>query len=67
MDNEKQNTQTCIEIAENGPAIVSGKCIITDKKTGKVSETKNVFALCRCGKTKNRPFCDGSHVKYPFE
>jgi len=67
MDNEQQNPQTCIEIIENGPAIVTGKCIITDKKTGKVSETKNVFALCRCGKTKNRPFCDGSHVMNPFE
>jgi len=67
MNDEQQNPQTCIEIIENGPAIVTGKCIITDKKTGNVSETKNVFTLCRCGKTKNRPFCDGSHIKNPFE
>lgn len=67
MSDEQKNTKTCIEIIENGPAIVTGQCIINDKKTGKVSETKNVFTLCRCGKTKDRPFCDGSHVKNPFE
>jgi CDGSH-type Zn-finger protein len=24
-------------------------------------ETKETLALCRCGGSKNKPFCDGSH------
>ncbi|HPS26420.1 MAG TPA: CDGSH iron-sulfur domain-containing protein [Bacteroidales bacterium] len=55
-----------MEIIENGPAIVKGKCTIVDKN-GQESETKEVVAICRCGKSKNKPFCDGSHLTNPFE
>ncbi len=66
MENENKTPQTQIEIIENGPAIVKGKCTIVDKN-GQESETKEVVAICRCGKSKNKPFCDGSHLTNPFE
>ncbi|HNZ43881.1 MAG TPA: CDGSH iron-sulfur domain-containing protein [Bacteroidales bacterium] len=55
-----------IEIHRNGPAIIKGKCLLKGEN-GQLSETKDVFALCRCGKSKKTPYCDGSHLLHPFE
>ena len=63
--NKSENTVR-VEILENGPALVKGKCILVDK-SGQETEKDNMFALCRCGKSKNKPFCDGSHLANPFE
>jgi len=52
-----------INTSANGPLIVNGidKIISSD---GKTFEVKNpVVALCRCGQSKNKPFCDGTHGK----
>ena len=54
-----------IEERENGPLMVSGVSKINDAN-GEV-ETKPVMALCRCGASKNKPFCDGSHKAIGFE
>ncbi|MCF6317143.1 MAG: CDGSH iron-sulfur domain-containing protein [Marinosulfonomonas sp.] len=46
---------------ENDPLIV--KHLKTFKMPdGSVAEAKPLIALCRCGLSKNKPFCDGSHV-----
>ncbi len=66
MENEIKNAETRVEIIPNGPAVIKGKCRLVDKN-GKESETPDVFALCRCSKSKNKPFCDGSHLTNPFE
>jgi CDGSH-type Zn-finger protein len=31
------------------------------------SEAKGKVALCRCGQSKNKPYCDGTHVKSNFK
>jgi len=33
---------------------------------GKAYETRNRVTLCRCGKSKNKPFCDGFHIRVRF-
>jgi len=30
---------------------------------GRAYEVRNRVSLCRCGKSKNKPFCDGSHLE----
>lgn len=45
-----------ILILENGPILIEGPLEIG----GKVIEQQTV-ALCRCGASKNKPFCDGGH------
>jgi len=53
------------EERENGPLVVSGVSSMRGAK-GPI-EVKPVMALCRCGGSKNKPFCDGSHKSNSFE
>lgn len=51
-----------IKTRENGPLLVTGAVALTDHLGNRYDLTgKDTIALCRCGATKNRPFCDGSH------
>ncbi|WAA13831.1 CDGSH iron-sulfur domain-containing protein [Fervidibacillus halotolerans] len=54
-----------IKVNDNGSYRVSGDVELIDAE-GNVFETKKTFSLCRCGYSKNKPFCDGSH-KGKFE
>lgn len=54
-----------IEIRENGPLIVTGlKRLISAE--GEAIEVKENIALCRCGESGNKPFCDGTHKRTGF-
>ena len=51
-----------ITCRENGPLLVSGPATLVDHLGNVYNlQGKETFALCRCGQTKNRPFCDGTH------
>ena len=52
-----------IRCRENGPLVVMGSVKIIDHLGNEflIPEGKTNVALCRCGQSKNRPFCDGSH------
>jgi uncharacterized Fe-S cluster protein YjdI len=54
-----------IRAMKNGPLLVEGRCILKDPN-GKVAASHGPFALCRCGSSKNKPFCDGTHIKIGF-
>ena len=54
-----------IEQRENGPLVVKNLERFTDHHGSEI-ETKPVMALCRCGHSKNKPFCDGSHKEAGF-
>ncbi|MCC7424084.1 MAG: CDGSH iron-sulfur domain-containing protein [Planctomycetaceae bacterium] len=51
-----------ITTRENGPLLVTGPVTLVDH-LGNTYHLggKDTFALCRCGQTKKRPFCDGTH------
>lgn len=57
-----------IKARENGPYLVSGPIQLTDADGNEydVSERKTV-ALCRCGASTTKPYCDGTHSKMGFE
>lgn len=69
-----------IDIVKDGPYLVHGSIplsrarIVTDE-TGAAVRFEEVYryplqetyALCRCGGSQNKPFCDGTHVKIGFE
>ena len=55
-----------IEVMEDGPYILSGVDTITRVSDGQTFEVSGKAALCRCGQSKNKPFCDGTHRKVGF-
>jgi CDGSH-type Zn-finger protein len=75
--NEKTKTPK-IHILKNGPYLITGKVTISEKAVVPVGKTYEYThlqdysvgegtALCRCGISKNAPFCDGSHVGEEFD
>jgi len=55
-----------ISVRDNGPYLVRGGATVTDAE-GKTYEIQDVIALCRCGHSANKPFCDGAHKANNFE
>jgi CDGSH-type Zn-finger protein len=60
-----------ISIIEDLPKNVSGPIwakgnIEVESADGQKYETRNRITLCRCGQSKNKPFCDKSHVSVKF-
>jgi CDGSH-type Zn-finger protein len=49
----------------SGPIWVKGGVEI-ESADGSAYETRNRVALCRCGKSGNKPFCDGEHIRAKF-
>jgi CDGSH-type Zn-finger protein len=57
-----------IKIRPTGPYLVSGPFTLQDADGNPVStEGKETVALCRCGGSVNKPFCDGTHSKIGFD
>lgn len=60
------SNSTVIQISPNGPLIVQGNIVLKDGQ-GNESLRETKTALCRCGASENKPFCDGKHKKIGFE
>lgn len=54
-----------IEVLEDGPIIVKGLKVLKNSKSEDI-EVSETIALCRCGESANKPFCDGTHKKVGF-
>ena len=54
-----------ITIRENGPYLVDGEFKLVDAAGNEVPLKKK--ALCRCGGSTMKPFCDGTHSKIGFQ
>jgi CDGSH-type Zn-finger protein len=66
-----------IRILPNGPYLVTGRVPLTEKiitpngngyllEPGRLLPRTEVYSLCRCGRSKTPPFCDGSHLSNGF-
>ena len=69
-----------IQVTKDGPYIVSGNVPLAEERVvigkdgepagwakGRSFPAPETYVLCRCGASKNKPFCDGSHVEAAFE
>ncbi len=56
-----------IKVRENGPLLVTGSVALTDHlgNAFPTAEGANI-ALCRCGASQKKPFCDGTHKTSGF-
>jgi CDGSH-type Zn-finger protein len=78
--NKLQNIKFKIKVTKNGPYVASGGIPLTNQiivldadgqclewcETKRYPERQN-YSLCRCGKSKNPPFCDSSHIETNFD
>ena len=60
------DSKTEITVTANGPLIIKGELKLT-LENGDQADTNSMLALCRCGASKNKPYCDGSHTKIGFD
>ena len=54
-----------ILVSRNGPYFVTGRIELVDASWGDGASREH-YTLCRCGQSKNKPFCDGSHWAADF-
>lgn len=54
-----------IGVVDDGPLFVTGRVRVT-RSDGVEMEVRNRITLCRCGASKNKPLCDGSHNEIGF-
>jgi len=51
----------------DGPLLVRGPVRLTDQDGREIELDRATVALCRCGKSRTRPFCDGTHKVVRFK
>lgn len=81
-ENEKMPPKNLarIKVTKNGSYLIYGgiplqKMVIIADSDGTATEwqfgtkypPQKIYSLCRCGQSKNKPFCDGTHVKFSFD
>ena len=59
---------TTITLRDNGPILVHGPITVSDADGNQfeLPQNKPAVALCRCGQSQSKPFCDGSHKTCGF-
>ncbi len=50
-----------VTLKENGPILVPGNATYTNADGNQQTTPGKMFALCRCGASANKPFCDAAH------
>ena len=57
-----------IRLRDNGPLVIQGAVRVIDAEGREFAlpTDKPALALCRCGQSANKPFCDGSHKTCGF-
>jgi CDGSH-type Zn-finger protein len=76
----KAQTEVKVVVVKNGPYLVSGNIPLAKQtitadaqgesqswQPGEPYPAQASYALCRCGHSKNKPFCDGTHTKVRFD
>lgn len=58
--------EVTVEVRKNGPLIVTGPVELKDA-AGNHYPVEPRMALCRCGASTTKPFCDGTHSKIGFQ
>lgn len=51
----------------DGPYLVRGPFVVRDQEGNELPMERRTVALCRCGKSRIRPLCDGTHKLIGFK
>lgn len=63
---KEESRNLIVKLMENGPMLLEGQYEVYSLATQRINSTKNV-AMCRCGQSESKPFCDGTHKDVGFE
>ena len=66
VEHRDQDRPPMVTVTRNGPYFVTGGIELIGQEMGDGASSEH-YALCRCGASKNKPFCDGSHWHIGFE
>ena len=58
--------KTKITALDDGPFLVRGPVVVVDAEGSEFPSERATVALCRCGGSTKKPFCDGTHSKLGF-
>jgi CDGSH-type Zn-finger protein len=56
-----RNVPTELTPYPNGPYLLRGDFRLTDPDGSEIDPRRSTVALCRCGASRRKPFCDGTH------
>jgi CDGSH-type Zn-finger protein len=63
---DRQPEPVTITPYPDGPYLVRGPFVLQDQEGNELPPGRRTIALCRCGKSRMRPFCDGTHKLIGF-
>jgi CDGSH-type Zn-finger protein len=66
MEHRDQDREPMVTVTRNGPYAVTGGIELIGQEFGE-GASRDHYTLCRCGASKNKPFCDGSHWAVGFK
>ena len=55
-----------VTLCRTADCSIRGDYVLVDEQGDPVDARRNTIALCRCGKSALKPFCDGTHKKIGF-
>ena len=58
---------TTITVLSNGPYLIKGPIALVDSAGAAFLVERESVALCRCGSSSTKPFCDGTHARISFQ
>ena len=66
VEHRDQDREPMIVVSKDGPYHVTGAIELRDQSRGEGASSEH-YTLCRCGGSKNKPFCDGTHWGIKFK
>ena len=64
---DQQDREPKILVSRNGPYLVTGGIELEGVTNWAEQASQEHYALCRCGASENKPFCDGNHLRIRFQ
>jgi hypothetical protein len=65
VERRDQDRESMITVSKDGPYLVTGRVELEGESRAEGASEEH-YTLCRCGASKNKPFCDGTHWYVKF-
>ena len=66
VEHRDQEREAMLTVTKDGPYEITGGIELMEQPLGEGASTEH-YSLCRCGASRNKPFCDGAHLDIGFK